>query len=114
MLEKQYRLTKRSDIDIVFKKGRVYNHPLFYIKLLFNNLDYSRFAFIVGVKLFKRAVKRNRVKRLMREAIRLNIDKVKDGFDIIVGAKSPDIYMINCKEVEKELMGLFNKNGILK
>lgn len=114
MLEKQHRLTKSSDIDIVFKKGRVYNHPLFYVKFLSNNLNYPRFAFIVGVKLFKKAVKRNRVKRLMREAVRLNIGKVRKGFDIIVGAKSSDIYGINCKEVEKELMGLFNKSGILK
>lgn len=114
MLEKKYRLTKKSDFDTVFKKGRIYNHPLFYIKFIANNLDYPRFAFIVGVKLFKKAVERNRVKRLMREAARLNISKVNKGADIIIGAKSAELYNMSCEEVEKELRVLLEKSGLIK
>lgn len=50
----------------------------------------------------------------MREAIRINLNKICVGYDILVGAKSISIYKMNCVEVEKELGGLFSKYGLFK
>lgn len=41
---------------------------------------YSRYVFTVPKKLFKRAVKRNLLKRRMREAVRLNQEAILGGF----------------------------------
>lgn len=45
-----------------------------------NNPGCCRYVFTVPKKLFKRAVKRNLLKRRMREAVRLNQETVLDGF----------------------------------
>ncbi|NPA13472.1 MAG: ribonuclease P protein component [Aquificae bacterium] len=50
-----------------------------------NNTDYPRFAFVVSRKFSKKAVERNRAKRLMREALRLYGNDLKGvGYDIIL------------------------------
>lgn len=114
MLPRKYRITNGIDFDRLFQKGDLRSHPLFYLKFLPNNLTYSRFGFAVGVKLFKKAVKRNRVKRLMRELIRLNIVKIRSGYDIIVGAKSQKLYGIKYLEAEKLLLLFLSNNKFLK
>lgn len=114
MLPKQYRITNGVDFGRLFQKGDSRSHPLFYLKFLPNNLTYSRFGFLVGVKLFKKAVKRNRIKRLMREVVRLNFAKIRDGYDIIIGAKSQKIYGIKYQEAETLLLDFLGNNNFLK
>lgn len=54
-------------------------------------------------------MQRNRVKRLMREVTRLNLNKIRAGYDILIGAKSIDIYEMSCVEVEKELLKFLSR-----
>tara|TARA_B100000767_G_scaffold229199_1_gene219820 strand:+ start:277 stop:624 length:348 start_codon:yes stop_codon:yes gene_type:complete len=72
------RLKSKKEISFVFDKG--YGFSSFPIKLFFiknSQKQRSNVAFTVGKKNLSRAVDRNRVKRLMREAFRLNC--VEDG-----------------------------------
>ena len=48
-----------------------------------NKLGYNRLGLTVSAKLAC-AVKRNRIKRLFREAYRLNEDKFADGIDLVL------------------------------
>lgn len=114
MLTRKYRITHSVDFDHLFQKGDLRNNPLFYLKFASNNLTYSRFGFVVGVKLFKKAVKRNRVKRLMREVIRLNLAKIRDGRDMIIGAKSSQLYGMKYREMERLLLSFLANNNFLK
>lgn len=86
-LPKKYRLTNKSGIEKVFKKGRIINSNLFLIKSHYNQSVFSRFTIIVSSKISKKAVIRNRIKRRLREIIRLNILKIKPGHDFIIIAK---------------------------
>ncbi len=67
------KLKSRKLIDQVFKNGRSFSHFPFRVIYLFpeDNNSFLQTAFSVGTKNFKRAVDRNRIKRLMREAYRL-------------------------------------------
>ncbi len=53
------------------------------LKKLKNDLEYPRFGFVVSLKVSKKAVIRNKVKRRLREAIRYNLDKIKNGYDVV-------------------------------
>jgi len=55
-----------------------------------------RFAFIVSTKVEKRATARNRVKRLLREAVAAHIAHIIEGVDgvLVVKGKTPDEYTI--------------------
>lgn len=52
-----------------------------------NHLDYARLGLAVAKKQIKKAVSRNRVKRLVRESFRQHGDLLK-GLDIVVVARS--------------------------
>lgn len=75
MLRKEERLCSRNTLGDLFTKGDSF--LVFPIKVVFLKADGSlpfqaQAAFAVSKKNFKRAVKRNLLKRRMREAYRLN------------------------------------------
>jgi len=81
-LTRKERLRRRSDLNRVFvsvKKARCRGLKLLYIE---NNIQWNRIAFSTG-KGFKRAVDRNRVKRVCREIYRTVKQQIKRGYDLI-------------------------------
>ena len=78
-LSKKNILRKPSVLDLVFSSGQKESCPpfsLYYIKD--EALTDFRVAFSVGKKTHRLAVTRNKIKRLMREALRLNIRSVNN------------------------------------
>lgn len=74
MLPRNLRLTKKSAFAATYRvKHSVYNGgiALFAGISKKNDDDITRVGFVVSKKTHKRAVKRNRLKRLMRESYRL-------------------------------------------
>ena len=74
-LKKAERLCSKKVIDKLFSEGESF--LAFPIKVVFKTTELPQpvpvqAGFSVSKKIFKRAVKRNRIKRLMREAYRLN------------------------------------------
>tara|TARA_A100001234_G_scaffold187417_1_gene172032 strand:- start:686 stop:1054 length:369 start_codon:yes stop_codon:yes gene_type:complete len=75
-LNKKNSLKNSSEIDIVFKDGSKLSSKLislYYVKSKKEN--HLRFAFSVGKKTHSLATTRNKLKRLMKEALRLNGDE---------------------------------------
>lgn len=73
-LGKNKRLKSKKDIETLLKSGNKIKDGA--LILIYNNLENSTTKIGVSVqkKLFKNAVDRNKIKRLMREAYRLNQD----------------------------------------
>ena len=72
---KKERLSKQKEIDFLFEKGASFSvYPLRIVFIETQPVSGAEAAVLVSVpkKKFKQAVKRNRIKRLMREAYRLN------------------------------------------
>lgn len=94
----------KKEFGIVFKKGKTKAGKLVFLKILKNNLNNNRFGIIVGKKISKKAVVRNKIKRRLREIIRQA--NVKLGFDIVIITK-PEIINKNYQEIKNELENLF-------
>jgi ribonuclease P protein component len=84
MLKKIYRLTKDKDFNRVFKEGHSSFNKMVGIKAVENGKGYSRFGILVGVKVSKKAILRNKIKRQIREIIKLDIKNIKSGFDYVI------------------------------
>lgn len=112
MLSAQYRLRKKRDIEAVLKRGRSAYTPNISVRLAKNQLGVSRFAFVTGLKVSKSAVKRNRVRRRLREITRKHLGAIAPGYDVMVMTRV-GVLGLEFGEMEKELAGLFKKQGIL-
>lgn len=92
MLKRKHRLAKTKEVRKVFLKGRSFFNPFITIKVLQNIRGFSRFTVIVSTKVAKKAVKRNRLKRILREFIRLRLNKfILGDYSIIIKPKSANI-----------------------
>jgi len=76
---------KNRDIRQALKDGNSFKTTYLIVVWRENNLGYPRFAFIVSRKFSKKAVERNRVKRVIKEALKLYGDSLRNlSYDIIL------------------------------
>lgn len=75
MLPEDYRLKKRSAFKATYKSGKSFHKDgiTMFCGREKNNDTPTKIGFVVSKKIHKRAVRRNRIKRLMRESLRLLI-----------------------------------------
>lgn len=114
MLLKKNRLTKKKDFEAVFKNGKTFKQGFLVIKIAKNNLGINRFGFIVSQKISKKANVRNKVKRRLREVVRLEIknNNKKEGIDAIFISLS-GIEKKSFSEIKEEAIKLLKKSGII-
>lgn len=85
-LKREARLTRPEQYTLVYEKGSTQSDRFLVLKALPNQLEFSRF----GISVSKRtgnAVVRNRIKRRLREILRLA--PLCSGWDIIFIARTP-------------------------
>ena len=80
MLKKQNRL----GILTRKKEDKLFTFPLFNLRISDNGEKITKFAFIVSKKIDKRAVVRNRTKRVLRSAAQEIIKKYQMGKNIVI------------------------------
>ncbi len=85
-MEQRERLRHRKDFAAVSARGQTFGRPLLVFRILPNGLEHNRHGFVVSKRLGK-AVERNRVKRLLREAVRLT--PTHKGWDLVFIARPP-------------------------
>lgn len=104
-LPREIRLSKDTDFKRILKTGERLSSRFLGAVVMENGLPYQRLGIRVGSK-FGKSVRRNRAKRLIREAFRLNRYKLPEGIDIIFFATSawgePTL-----QEVVESMMELF-------
>jgi ribonuclease P protein component len=125
MLAKENRLTKIRDFNLLFKHGVYISGQFLDIKLLKLSKipDYIpkkedpalftkqlRLAISVGLKISKKAVIRNRIKRQVREILRLSLQKneLMPGYYLLFIVKKEAVDK-EYNELEREVKGLLNK-----
>ncbi len=118
MLPKSFRLRQSADLQRVRRRGQSWRHPLAVLLVHESGptmLDRSRFAFVAGRRVGN-AVVRNRVKRLLREAVRHHVDDIEAGWDCMLIARNAlaDASYIEVETAVSELLtraNLLHQNG---
>lgn len=136
MLPTENRLKKLTDFNLLIKNGHWLNAEPFTFKFIYlpnyeksfpkrviklgekeieNYKKQLKLAFNVGLKISKSAVKRNRLKRQMREVVRLlNKDgQLKTGYFGLLNA-GPGSLSLDYAEISQKITSLLKKSGILK
>ncbi len=102
-------LTKSEQYALVYNKGRSWVSSLLVMRALPNGLSSSRYGFSVSKRVGK-AVTRNRVKRLLREILR--ITPLEPGWDIIFIAR-PVTATTKYAELKKSVESLLSRAQLL-
>lgn len=111
-MDKSNRLTKREYFDKVYRYGKsAANHQF----VLYYMPQPAQDTFRLGVSVSKKlgnAVVRNRIRRLMKEIVRLNADRFPAGYDLIVIARKPVVEM-SYQELEKSMLHVLKRASLL-
>jgi ribonuclease P protein component len=101
---KEERIRRRADFLRITRDGAKYQTDHFRVCMCPNSFPYRRLGITVG-KHVGSAVKRNRVKRLIREFFRLNRGELPASADFVIGAKE-GAADLNFRQVSDELKGI--------
>lgn len=105
---KQERIRKRREYLTIYEQGERSYSKHFTIVIRPNNTGFRRLGITVSKKAGN-SVKRNRIKRLLREFFRLNKSRFASSQDILVIAKK-NAGILRYHDVYHELEGILIKN----
>jgi ribonuclease P protein component len=109
-MQRQFRLRHRADFERVRSEGRSWQDRLVAMTVAPNALGYNRFGFITSRHLGG-AVVRNRVRRVLREIVRLSAPRLRPGSDITFVARNAIVGQ-PYSTVKDALEKLFKRAGL--
>ncbi len=83
MLKRRYRFHSRGGVRYTYRQGKTLRTPKLSLVYAVNTRRHQRFAVVVSKKVEKTAVGRNRIRRRLYEAIRLELPTYKLNTDCI-------------------------------
>lgn len=108
MLKKEFRLKPG-----LLRNPKNFNSSYFNIKFGRNDINLSRFAFIVSKKVDSRATERNSAKRKVRSVIEEIFDNIEAGIDFIFYIRA-DAKTAKREEIAREISKFLKENNLLK
>lgn len=114
-MKKTKMLKKNYEFRNVLSRGKYYSGK--YVEAFIksnNDKNYNLLGIAIGVKIAK-AVKRNQIKRLLRENYRLVEDNIKLGYSIVfLWKKKAKIEDATFENIKSDIIFIFDKANILE
>ena len=104
-------LSRPEDFAALQGEGTVRSHPLLVVRFRRTGLESTRFGLSTGRRLGG-AVVRNRVRRRLREALRVMAPSLQPGWDVLIIARSPSL-AADYQTLTGVLQNLLRRGGIL-
>lgn len=91
----------------VYKRGKFFAGKFIVLYVLPNKLNVNRLGITASKKAGK-SIRRNRIKRLVKENYRLKEELIKCGYDLVFVIRGSET-LPNYHEIKKEMLFLFRK-----
>lgn len=113
MLPRTNRLRKTADFRAVFAKRSGAKEGQLLLKARASGAKVSRVGIVVSKKIAKQAVARNRMRRMIAQAIQRELGRVKTGADIVV-VVLPGFELTNLEDLRQKIQKLLRKAALFK
>jgi len=114
MLAYQNRFHGHSSLRYVFKNGETIRSRVVTLRYTNNkHRKQSRFSVSISKKVFKSAVKRNRVRRRVYEVVRLVLPELTGVYDVVFIVTSPDLLTMEHPELKDCVLRSLTEAGLL-
>jgi len=110
-VQRKFRLTRSEDFKRVRRIGKSYAHPLVVLVAQPADMKHTRVGVAAG-KTTGTAVRRNRAKRLLREAVRPFMPSLASGWNLILIAR-PALVSASLLDTRDALITLLQRAKIL-
>lgn len=107
MLSKRYRFHSRGGVRATYQHGKTIRTPQISLVFAANERGFQRFAVVVSKKVLKSAVGRNRIRRRVYEAIRLEIadfDTKQDSIFVVYNKNIADMPFLELRRLIHDLL----------
>lgn len=109
-IRRELRLKRSEDFARVRREGQVVRHRLMLLSSAPNAVGHNRYGIITGKRIGP-AVTRNRVRRLLREALRHQHPGLRAGHDVIIIAH-PAIVAARAQTIHEVVVTLLRQAGL--
>lgn len=109
MLSQHYRFHSRGGVRYTYQHGKTIRTPLMSLVFAPNSKHHQRFSVVVSKKVLKSAVGRNRIRRRVYEAIRLELPTFTAHLDCIFVIYNRNILQLPFNELRRELRVLLDR-----
>ena len=109
-MQRRHRISGSKRHSQIHSDGASAANKLLVIRFLTNGLDHSRFAFVVSKRLGN-AVVRNRIKRRLRESVRIH--PLQPGWDAVFIARR-GLQNASFRELSRSVSNLLRRSSILE
>lgn len=110
-MKKTETLKKNYEFKYVLTKGKYYSGKHIEAFCIKNNFQIKKYGIAISTK-YAKAVKRNYIKRLIREAFRLNDKDLKIGNSIVFLIKKKTSFdEISFDKIENDMINILEKIG---
>jgi len=116
MLPKKYKLKSSLKIDRVFKNGKTVKSSFLFLKTSPAEEELPQIAVSIGLKYSKKAVERNRAKRILRQAVNEFVQEIKPGNNLVFFFEKnfQDSKQVNFENIKKVMKDCLISANLLK
>lgn len=113
MLPQIARLRKAKDFKEVFGKGKGVRDGHLFLKARAAKSETVRFGIVVSKQVAAKAVDRNRIKRLLREAVKSCMPDIREGYDIVM-VTLPGFSLVGLQDAKLKVISIVKKSSLFK
>jgi ribonuclease P protein component len=110
-MKRAYRLRRPHQFRRARREGRSFSSPLLTLNVVAGRRRRTRCGFVVTRQLGT-AVRRNRAKRRVREAVRLVLPSISPGYDLVFVVRSPEILLTPFPALRQLVEQLLRRSGL--
>ena len=113
MLSKKYRFHSRGGVRYTYQHGKTIRDSKISLVFAINGRKKQRYAVVVSKKVLKSAIGRNRIRRRVYEAIRLELPTIQQPVDCIFIVYTKEIGNIDFNELRSLIHNLLIEAKII-